>query len=124
MHGVAAKVAEKVAVLFQQRDLDPRPGQQQPQYHSGRSAADHRAGRRLRHHSPDRRRTASAQQFRVHVVHRNRFAEYPVLLDVAIPQPEQLGELVGVGGGEVVDLAPVAGQVVELPGAGAIGRGR
>ena len=40
MHGVAAKIAEEVRVLFQHHDIDPGPTQQIAQHHAGGTAAD------------------------------------------------------------------------------------
>jgi hypothetical protein len=39
MHGVAAKVAQKIRVLLQNDGLDAGPSQQKPQHHAGRSTA-------------------------------------------------------------------------------------
>lgn len=53
MHRVTAKIAEKVTVLLQQGDLDTRPGQQQPEHHPGRPAANHHTGCLVGHESPE-----------------------------------------------------------------------
>jgi hypothetical protein len=63
VQGVAAEVAEEVAVLLQHQHLHPSPGQQQPQHGPGRPApGDHTgdpgrrlpAGRPLRHRHGDK----------------------------------------------------------------------
>ncbi len=40
MHGVAAKIAQEIGVLFQHRDLDAGAGQKKAEHHPGRPAAD------------------------------------------------------------------------------------
>ena len=40
MHGVAAKIAEEIRMLFQHHDIDPGAAEQIAQHHAGRSAAD------------------------------------------------------------------------------------
>ena len=41
---VAAEVAQKVAVLFHHRDIDPGARQEKPEHHPGRTAAGNGAG--------------------------------------------------------------------------------
>ncbi|GAB2894495.1 hypothetical protein GCM10027278_13390 [Paralcaligenes ginsengisoli] len=43
MHGIAAKIAQEVAVFFKDCDGNPRTRQQQPQHHAGRAASDYAA---------------------------------------------------------------------------------
>jgi hypothetical protein len=40
MHGVAAKIAEEIGVLFQHHDIDPGAAEQISEHHAGRPAAD------------------------------------------------------------------------------------
>ena len=49
VHRVATEVAQKVRVLLQHGDLDAGPGEQQPEDHTSRSAADNKAGRARDH---------------------------------------------------------------------------
>ncbi len=49
MNGVASEVATEIGVLFQHGDVYPGTGQQQPQHHSGGTAADDRARGCLTH---------------------------------------------------------------------------
>jgi hypothetical protein len=50
---VAAKVAQKIRMLFQHNDPDPGPRQQEAQHHAGGTAADHAAidGERMVSHA-------------------------------------------------------------------------
>jgi hypothetical protein len=54
----AAKIPEKIGVLFQDKHRDAGPGQQKTQHHSGRSSTGNAALNRggFRHHSSDMRR--------------------------------------------------------------------
>ena len=45
MDGIAAEIAEEIAVLFQYRHTDTGARQQKPQHHPGRAAADDTAFR-------------------------------------------------------------------------------
>ncbi len=49
--GVAAEITEEIGVLLQYRHIHACPGQQQPQHHPGRAAADHHASGRLHGHT-------------------------------------------------------------------------
>ena len=40
MHGVAAKIAEEIRVLFQHHDIDPGAPEQIAEHHAGGPAAD------------------------------------------------------------------------------------
>jgi len=52
MNGIAAKIAQEIAVLFQHQDFDPGARRQIPQHHAGRPAAGDAAahGNFLRRH--------------------------------------------------------------------------
>ena len=52
MHGIAAKIAEEVGVLFQHHDIDAGASEQVTEHHAGRAAADDAATRL--HGSPPR----------------------------------------------------------------------
>ena len=43
MNGIAAKITQKVGVLFQHQDFDPGAGEQQSQHHPGGTAAGNTA---------------------------------------------------------------------------------
>src|SRR5271166_6719713 len=61
---------------------------------------------------------------RINFENRDGIQDYAGFLDVAIPQREELCQLVGLRCRQVVDLARVDGEVVELPGARAVRRGQ
>ena len=44
MNGVAAKIAQKIRVLLEDRHFDAGTGQQEPKHHSGGSAPGNAAG--------------------------------------------------------------------------------
>jgi hypothetical protein len=48
VHGVAAKVAEEVGVLFKDKRIDPCASEQVAEHHAGGAAADDAAARRYR----------------------------------------------------------------------------
>jgi hypothetical protein len=50
--GVPAEVAQEVAVLLKDCDVDACPGEQKAENHAGRAAADDSAGRALGHRDP------------------------------------------------------------------------
>lgn len=59
VHGVAAEVAQEVAVFLQDGHLHPGPGQQQGQHHPGGPASHHTAGRMFHGNHSLRRHRAS-----------------------------------------------------------------
>jgi hypothetical protein len=45
MNRVTTEIAQKIAVLLQDRDANPRPGEKKPEHHPSGPSADYDAGR-------------------------------------------------------------------------------